>query len=52
MLLLLALIACVDVAGFLWFRSLCVTAVRSHATASMHSNLIPIERGYEKHSGS
>lgn len=46
MLLILALIIGIDIAGFLWFRSLCLTAVRSHATASLHSNLIPIERGY------
>jgi hypothetical protein len=49
MLLILASIGSLYLACFLWFRSLCRAAVRSHESFakedSTTSNLIPFERG-------
>lgn len=52
MLLILASIGSLYLACFLWFRSLCRAAVRSHESfakedPSQTSNLIPFERGLE-----
>jgi hypothetical protein len=53
MLVILASIGCLYLACFLWFRSLCRAAVRSHESSapgtSQASNLIPFERGLELH---
>ncbi|MBX6360235.1 MAG: hypothetical protein IRZ03_09185 [Acidobacterium ailaaui] len=50
MMLVVALIAGVYLACFLWFRSLCKSALRFHHFP-MHqgrvSNLVPFERGLE-----
>lgn len=51
MLLILASIGSLYLACFLWFRSLCRAAVRSHESFTKEdtqtSNLIPFERGLE-----
>lgn len=48
MLLILAAIVSLDLAGYLWFRSLCQNAIRTHVFAVKQlgePNLIPFERG-------
>jgi hypothetical protein len=50
MLLILSSIGSLYFACFLWFRSLCRSAIRSHASSveqPQASNLIPFERGLE-----
>jgi hypothetical protein len=50
MLLIVALVAGVYLACFLWFRSLCKSAIRFHQFPMYQkriSNLVPFERGLE-----
>ena len=50
MLLILSSVGSLYLLCFLWFRSLCRAAIRSHESSMKHthaSNLIPFERGLE-----